>query len=89
LSLDDVPINVPGIGTVRFDNLLEVEWKLEDDPFSKEGDSGSVVFDRGSQRPLGLLFAGGLLKRDGNRVGVSYACNLTYILKKLFNLQLL
>ena len=39
-GIDDVIIHVHSVGNVRFDNLLEVEW--DDNPFTDEGDSGSI-----------------------------------------------
>lgn len=49
-------------GTARFDRQLYV--KGDNGDFSAGGDSGSLVLHRGTNRPVGLLFAGG----DGNTV---------------------
>ena len=87
-GVDDITINVNGVGNVRFDNLLEIEWETPNKPFAADGDSGSLVFDLESRRPIGMHFAGGRLLRDGQKVGVSYAFNLEYTLK-MFDLRLL
>ena len=87
-GIDDIAIGVPGIGNVRFDNLLEIEWETADKPFAMDGDFGSLVFDPVSMRPIGLHFAGGLIRRNGKQVGVSYTCSLKYILT-MFDLSLL
>ena len=88
VKIDDVTVHVHGVGNIRFDNLLEIQWEANDKPFALDGDLGSLVFDLASRRPVGLHFAGGILERDGQKVGVSYACNLEYILK-MWNLHLL
>ena len=37
-GIDEVTIHVHGVGNVRFDNLLEIEWDTDDKPFAKDGD---------------------------------------------------
>ncbi len=81
VSLDDVPVFVPGIGNVRFDDVLEVTWFGTRFPFSLGGDSGSVVFAPACRSAIGLHFAGGILDMNGKELGLSYACNLGTVLK--------
>ena len=83
ISIDDVTVYLPGLGNVRFDNLLEIRWPSLEKPFSDLGDSGSMVFIPGALDGVGLLFASGVLDIDGEEVGVSYACHLSTVLKSL------
>lgn len=55
-ELDNVIVQF-GLGLLRFDNQFEVEG-AGDQPFSRGGDSGSLVVDS-DRRAVGLLFAGG------------------------------
>lgn len=82
IALNNVTVKTP-IGDVIFDNVIEVNW-LENQPFSKPGDSGSLVFTKKGRQALGLHFAGGLKVLKGNeKIGVSYSCNLAAVLKAL------
>jgi len=78
----DAIVDIPGLGNAYFENLLEVTAPV-DKPFSEPGDSGSLVFEVASRRPVGLHFAGGTATRDGKKVQVGYACNLEIVLEAL------
>jgi len=67
-ELDDIVVDYP-IGTLVFDDQIEIKGQ-PGAPFSRDGDSGSLVFDEGAQA-IGLLFAGNPAANDG--AGVSYA----------------
>jgi hypothetical protein len=81
VALDNVPVWTPQ-GNVIFDNVIEVRWLSDDIPFSAPGDSGSAVFteDESDLVAIGLHFAGGRAERDGEEVGLSFACSLTDVL---------
>jgi hypothetical protein len=87
-AVDDVIIEMDGVGNRRFDNLLEIRWKSLDEPFARAGDSGSLVFVEGQHDAIAIHFAGGVLDIDGKRMGISYACSLPHLLS-LFNLTFL
>ena len=59
VELDGVRVNYTGAGVFSFDNQIEI--KTEDGtPFSRPGDSGSlIVTDDEDRLAVGLLFAGG------------------------------
>jgi hypothetical protein len=78
-AVNDVTVFIAG-RNYRFDNLVEIQWESEQSPFSQPGDSGSVAFIEASRRAFGVVFAGGLLTRDGKRHGVSYVCDLQAVL---------
>jgi len=87
-SLDNVSVSVPGIGLVFFDNCIEVRWRAVNQPFTKPGDSGALVFTVNKRKALGLHFAGGDVQREGRDLKVSYACQLSAILSEYqFNLS--
>jgi hypothetical protein len=67
--------------TLRFDAQLEVA-SVSDDPFSRGGDSGSLVVTRDRLRPVGLLFAGSERGGPGDS-GLTYANPLTAVLELL------
>jgi hypothetical protein len=68
-TLTDVPVNY-SFGSVQFRDQIEIE-SLTTTPFSRGGDSGSLIFTQDRQ-PLGLLFAGSIFggKTDS---GLTYA----------------
>jgi hypothetical protein len=73
IEVDDVVVDYgDGVGPVRFDDQVEVSG-AGDGPFSRGGDSGSLVYERGTRRALGLLFAGSESGGD-NGAGLTY-CN--------------
>jgi hypothetical protein len=61
--------------------MTEIHWNGLNDPFSKLGDSGSVVYLRDSLRPVGINVAGGISMVNGVKFGVSYVCPLGPIAK--------
>lgn len=86
IALDGVPVEVITRGNVRFEGLIEVRWKSRDEPFSKPGDSGSVVFLGHNCTAIGLHFAAGEWtppEVQQPRNGVSYSCNLATVLETL------
>ena len=82
-SIDDITVLYHGMGNLRFDNVVEITWKDVETPFTQPGDSGSVIFAPSNMEAIGLHFAGGVLTRDGVKVGVSYACDLKTVLDSL------
>lgn len=82
ISLDNITVKTT-IGNVVFDNVIEVNWESNRKPFSRPGDSGSMVFTKEGHWAVGLHFAGGEKKAAGKRIGVSYSCNLLPILQEL------
>jgi hypothetical protein len=68
-ELDDIVVDYEGIGTAVLDDQIEIKG-LPGAPFSKPGDSGSLVIAENLQA-VGLLFSGNPLANDG--AGVSYA----------------
>jgi len=83
VATDDVTVLYHSIGNLRFDNLIEITWKDLRRPFTRPGDSGALVFNPETMRAVGLHFAGGEIKRDGKKVGVSYACDLGTVLDSI------
>ena len=83
MSVDDLTVLYHGTGNLRFDNAIEVTWKDLRHPFAQPGDSGSLIFDPDTMKAVGLHFAGGVIKRQGKKVGVSYACDLDAVLGSL------
>jgi hypothetical protein len=67
--------------TLRFDAQLEVA-SVSDDPFSRGGDSGSLVVTRDALRPVGLLFAGSERGGPGD-AGLTYANPIDAVLDEL------
>jgi len=81
IAIDNVPIQIHGIGIVHFDNCIEVRWKAVNQSFTKPGDSGSLVFTRDELTGVGIHFAAGEGQdAEGNRIKTSYACGLTEIM---------
>lgn len=80
IALDNVSVRTP-IGNLMFDDTIEIEWLPNKKPFSKPGDSGSVVFVEDDLSVIGLHFAGGHKKNNSRRIGVSYSCNIRTVLK--------
>lgn len=67
-------------GVMRFDNQLEIEG-TGNKPFSKSGDSGSLVVDSG-RKAIGLLFAGGN-QGGSNGKGLTFANPIETVLDDL------
>jgi hypothetical protein len=55
-ELDNVVVGYD-LGNLRFDNQVEIEGAARDAPFSRGGDSGSLIVDA-DRRAVALLFAG-------------------------------
>lgn len=73
IEVDDVVVDYgEGVGALRFDGQIEVSGS-GDGPFSRGGDSGSLVYEPSTRRALGLLFAGSETGGDNGR-GLTY-CN--------------
>ena len=92
IGVNDVSIDFPGAGNHRFDNMIEVEWSIGDQPFAKPGDSGSVLYQEGSLAVFGLHVASGEIIREigqEKKVSkVSYACPMTEVMS-VYKLSLL
>lgn len=68
-ELDDVDVGY-SFGALWFNNQIEIE-SLDHAPFSRPGDSGSLIFTSGGLQPVGLLFASSV-------IGGTYDSGLTY-----------
>lgn len=80
-ELDNVTVDFEApLRIVRFDGQIEIEG-ADEGPFSKSGDSGSLIVD-GRRRAVGLLFAGGTTG-GGNGKGLTYACPIQTVLDAL------
>jgi hypothetical protein len=66
---------------LRFDNQFEVEGAGKH-PFSRGGDSGSLIVEAGPRLAVGLLFAG-TDSGGGNEQGLTYANPLRTVLDAL------
>jgi hypothetical protein len=82
VGLDNVPVHT-SIGPMIFNDVIEVDWESGRKPFSKPGDSGSMVFTKDGFWAVGLHFAGGQKKIRKKTVGVSYSCNMASLLRTL------
>jgi hypothetical protein len=68
-------------GALRFDNQIEISG-LDEQPFSKGGDSGSLILEPSTMRAVGLLFAGS--DQGGPQgIGVTYANPLSAVFDNL------
>jgi hypothetical protein len=78
-ELDDIAVDYADVGTVVFDDQIEIKG-LPNKPFSTDGDSGSlIVNDR--NHAIGLLFAGNPFLEDG--LGLSFANPLAKVMTAL------
>ncbi|MGA8808797.1 MAG: hypothetical protein WB973_13055 [Thermoanaerobaculia bacterium] len=66
---------------IRLDGQVEIE-STNGKPFSRGGDSGSLVFSLPARQPIGLLFASSLLGGAGN-AGLTYANRIDDVLSEL------
>lgn len=72
IEMDDVVVGYGAdLGELRFDNQIEVE-STGTGPFSRGGDSGSLVYRPADRRAVGLLFA-------GSETGGQNGTGLTYL----------
>jgi hypothetical protein len=69
------------IGNLRFDNQVEVEGAAADEPFSRGGDSGSLIVDA-DRRAVALLFAGSD-QGGSNNLGLTFANPIRAVLDGL------
>ena len=83
IALDNVPVDIPGVGIVSFRNVVEIRSESATSPFTMPGDSGSIVFTDDDLAPFGLHFAGEYKTQEGKKLKVSYACDLEAVLKAL------
>jgi len=67
-------------GELSFDSQIEIEG-ADEEPFSRPGDSGSLIVDE-DRRACGLLFAGGDVGGT-NAKGLTYANDLATVLQQL------
>ena len=78
-ELDDVAVDYPDVGTITFDDQIEIRG-LPGKPFSTDGDSGSLVVNA-NNGAVGLLFAGNPFLEDGR--GLSFANPLPKVITAL------
>jgi hypothetical protein len=78
-ELDNVMVEYD-LGLLRFDDQIEIEGEGSE-PFSRGGDSGSLIVDK-DLRGIGLLFAGGD-QGGSNGLGLTYANPLRTVLETL------
>ena len=82
VELDNIAVET-SIGTIRFNKLIEISWESNNKPFTKPGDSGSMVFTKDGFFAIGLHFAGGFKKFRQSTIGISYSCNMASVLRTL------
>lgn len=78
-ELDDVAVDYLDVGTVVFDDQIEIKG-TPGHPFSRDGDSGSLVVNA-DKHAIGLLFAGNPDLNDG--AGLSFANPLPKVMTAL------
>ncbi|MEH2190055.1 MAG: hypothetical protein V7K64_28395 [Nostoc sp.] len=85
VAVASVSVKFADVGEINFCDVIEIPWESNNIPFSQGGDSGSLIFLPGSLRAIGLHFASGERKDldTGRSIMVSYACNLSYVLRHL------
>ena len=82
IELDDVVVGYgPGLGDISLDSQIEVEGTGAG-PFSRGGDSGSLVYRRADGVALGLLFAGSETGGE-NGTGLTYLNPIDAVLEAL------
>ncbi len=79
IELDPIEIDM-GVGIHAFDNQIEIEGTGRS-PFSRPGDSGSLVVDP-QLRAIGLLFAGSTAGGSNGR-GLTYVNRISEVLSSL------
>jgi hypothetical protein len=79
-ELDNVVVAYD-LGNLRFDNQIEIEGAAADAPFSRGGDSGSLIVDA-DRRAVALLFAGGEVG-GSNGLGLTFANPIRAVLDAL------
>ena len=82
IELDDVVVGYgPGLGELSFDDQIEVE-STGSGPFSRGGDSGSLVYRTADGAAVGLLYAGSETGGD-NGTGLTYVNPIDAVLAAL------
>lgn len=79
-------VNFPGSGDFLFGRVVEIRWNALNDPFSMDGDSGSLVFTVDERVGVGMHFAAVSMATDdetGETVGLSYAFPLDLATKDM------
>ena len=79
-ELDNVVVGFD-LGNLRFDDQVEIEGS-GDDPFSRGGDSGSLIVDAGTRLAVALLFAGSEVG-GSNDQGLTYANPIHTVLNRM------
>ncbi len=80
-ELDNVVVDF-GLGLLRFDGQFAVEGVEDKKPFSRGGDSGSLIVEAGPRLAVGLLFAGTEVGGT-NGLGLTYANPISTVLAAL------
>lgn len=81
LNVNGYNVSYPNVGTARFDNQITIETVNAPAPFSRTGDSGSLIIDDDGN-PVALLFAGSLTGGAGG-VGITGATPIGTVLSQL------
>jgi hypothetical protein len=76
VGVNDLIVDIPGLGNCRFDDNIEIQWPDKETPFTEDGDSGAVLYLERERYPFGLMFANGIVERKGVRTWASFACAL-------------
>lgn len=79
-ALDHVEVDF-GRWALKFDGQIEIQ-SADGKPFSRGGDSGSLVFSRHGNHPVGLLFAASVMGGKNN-AGLTYANSIDEVLTAL------
>jgi hypothetical protein len=65
----DTDVNVTfSAGTLVFEGQIIIQGLVANQPFSQSGDSGSLILERGTNRAVGLLFAGSVTHTIANHI---------------------
>jgi hypothetical protein len=56
IELDGIVLDVPGLGSVEYDGLVEMEG--DGRPFAEPGDSGALVTDRAEESCVAMVVGG-------------------------------
>lgn len=76
----DVPVQYPENSQAEYGFVQQIAIKGSGNPFAGNGDSGSIVVDKASLQPVGLLFAVG---NDGSGNFVAFANPINLVLGEL------
>lgn len=79
-ELDNVRVTYP-FGRIAFTGQIEIE-PAQGVPFSRPGDSGSLIFTLASRQPLGLIFSGSL-RGGASGLGLTFANPIASVLDAL------